>query len=273
MTVLFIVLLLLGACAEKPASSVPSAQDQPNETQANDPEPDEMSHTDTPNLSLASVSQEYIDNIEQLERDNPDARIAQYDKGLNLKLLRNGEIRWYRFRLNPEYDVAEGVNGSLYYDEVSNNFYTGRWGEEISNILYLVDPDHQEHYLSGEEKIDDEKALYVGSLDPLQRIYYHPEFKKLYVMRLSLTNPQSYVSREKREENGETHIIAVTNKLTSPVYPVIKLNFRYREVYFANDQGLFYIGISVDGDFIIYLLSPELQKNIRDLDEHEAHRP
>lgn len=269
MTLLFITLLLLGACAEKQTTSVPSAQNQTNELELN-----EMSHTDIPNLSLASVSQEYIDNIEQLEQENPDALIARYDKGLNLKILRSGEIRWYRFRLNPDYDVAEGVNGSLYYDEMSNNFYTGRWGEEISNILYLVDPDHQEQYPSGKEKDpDDEKALYVGSLDPLQRIYYHPEFKKLYVIRLSLTNPQSYVSREEREENGETHIIYVTNKLMSPVYPVTKLNYGYPRVYLTNDQGLFRPTISVLGDFILYLVDPDDQKNIKNLDEHEDHHP
>lgn len=58
MTVLFITLLLLGACAEKQTASAPSAQDLPNE-----PEPDEISHMDIQKVSFPPISRVYSETV------------------------------------------------------------------------------------------------------------------------------------------------------------------------------------------------------------------
>ena len=153
-------------------------------------------------------------------------------------IISDSEFTWYNFRHNPTFDVVELPYGAFYYEPLSNSYYHADM-QIIQDVTYTLDPEKQvEQKLNRYPKHKNEKLLYVGSISPTQRIYYHPEFDKTYIKTLTLYIPSNYKILQYPEPD-------LTKTLTSPIYPYLK---PYKDkdkkdtytLYFTNEQGVFH---------------------------------
>ncbi|MGL4561703.1 MAG: hypothetical protein ACRCV0_05400 [Brevinema sp.] len=189
---LLLIILLISACAEKQTSSDSDAGNMIIENNTNALETDNIINTEE--ATTLFVSQEYIDKMDQLERENPNSLIARYDKGLDLIL----------------------VDKSIYWDKKSHHYYYASIQKDTNKLIYSQDSNFQQEPIIVEQYkefiINDIPLLYIGSISSLERVYINTNDNSTYLKRLTLIDDLFYLTDEQTPK---------TNQNINQVFPVV----------------------------------------------------
>ncbi len=183
--------------------------------------------------------------IEEVKVIEPEPVIASYDKGLDLILIGSDFKIWQIQKQTP----TDTYTFSEYWDTHNNVYYFADL-KITNNILYNIDTNLQYEktcnpaWIEKDSKYGDTnilaELLYVGSLEPLKRIYYDPINKIQYIKTLNFINTDKY-KIEHRNPDGTSYYETIYTDL--PVYPTHEHGW---VVYLTNIQNQKFF-ISIDG--------------------------
>ncbi|MGL4562008.1 MAG: hypothetical protein ACRCV0_06965 [Brevinema sp.] len=199
-SLLLIILFLLGACAEK-RQNLPQAKSEPSAE------------------SIESQMQLTNDSLENNEVTNTYPLIASYDKGLDLIKISGSKTDQERY--DSMYFMIPDIYYSGYWDSKENKYYKAISSISSSNISYdFIDPERQFEKLLDDKAVEyDSNYIYIGSIDPTNRVYIDSEnpniqiIKTLYLYSNQIYEAVSYPNKYREVTNSvNVYPIAVTGK-------------------------------------------------------------
>ena len=161
----------------------------------------------------------------------PEPVIASYDKGLDLILIGSTYRYWYSELLldragffDPDWiEQARDYATSYYWDSKDNTYYMSHM-QTTNDIIFTIDTNLQyetlydpyfiEKYVeTNSNNIVYAEILYVGSITPLERVYYDPTNNVQYIKELQAIPTNTYF-----DVDPETYD-KVNIPMDLPVYP------------------------------------------------------
>lgn len=219
-------MLLVSGCAEKkeiPATVI--SEEERNEIIAKMKE-----------YTFETVSQEYIDAMEKLQEENPNATPVRYDKGLDIILVESSFDYVQKRVLNPTLDARPSYE-AVYWNSNNNAYYlvTNKYTfcDPISvsdtNFVYSIDETKQHEpvfYSDYKEIFPNTKAslLYLGSISPLERVYLDPVNQLYYMKLLVFWDTTIYEEMTYTNDGCYNHPYQKITNTTPLIYPAILTN-------------------------------------------------